>query len=166
MSGSIGAVQGCVPGPCEPGRQLEFDSSADTAPYHWPHVSTLELGALPTAVPCARLHARNILLEWNFPYSLVEDAEVLVSELMTNALQATQLLEETEPIGIRLLAYHERVVIEVWDSSPNDPVQRLESEDSEGGRGLTVIGAISNRCGFRRVSYRVKVVWCGLVVSR
>jgi hypothetical protein len=27
--------------------------------------SYLELGALPTAVPCARLHARHVLWEWD-----------------------------------------------------------------------------------------------------
>lgn len=30
---------------------------------YWPLRSYLELGILPSAVPCARLHARNILWE-------------------------------------------------------------------------------------------------------
>jgi hypothetical protein len=30
----------------------------------WPVRDFLELGALPGAVPCARLHARHILWEW------------------------------------------------------------------------------------------------------
>jgi hypothetical protein len=30
----------------------------------WPLRSSLELGALPTAVPCARLHARHLVWEW------------------------------------------------------------------------------------------------------
>ena len=30
----------------------------------WPLRSFLELGALPSAVPCARLHARQVLWEW------------------------------------------------------------------------------------------------------
>src|SRR4249920_695233 len=33
-------------------------------PHLWPLRSYLELGALPTAVPCARLHARHLLWEW------------------------------------------------------------------------------------------------------
>jgi hypothetical protein len=33
----------------------------------WPLQSHLELGALPTAVPCARLHARQMLWEWGLP---------------------------------------------------------------------------------------------------
>jgi hypothetical protein len=30
----------------------------------WPLRSGLELGALPSAVPCARLHARQVTWEW------------------------------------------------------------------------------------------------------
>jgi hypothetical protein len=32
--------------------------------YPWLLRSYLELGALPGAVPCARLHARQLVLEW------------------------------------------------------------------------------------------------------
>jgi hypothetical protein len=40
----------------------------------------LELGALPTAVPCARLHARHVLREWG-SNGLAPDSELLVSAL-------------------------------------------------------------------------------------
>jgi hypothetical protein len=32
----------------------------------WPLQSFLELGSLPGAVPCARLHVRHLLWEWDF----------------------------------------------------------------------------------------------------
>ena len=35
-------------------------------PEQTPH-TYLELGALPTAVPCARLHVKHVLLEWQMP---------------------------------------------------------------------------------------------------
>jgi hypothetical protein len=38
----------------------------EPTPYPRPLRSYLELGALPTAVPCARLHARHLLWEWGF----------------------------------------------------------------------------------------------------
>jgi hypothetical protein len=50
--------------------------------------SYLELGALPTAVPCARLHARHMLWEWGLN-GLIQDSELLVRELVTNAVKAT-----------------------------------------------------------------------------
>jgi hypothetical protein len=40
--------------------------------------SYLELGALLTAVPCARLHARHVLWEWGLN-GLAPDGELLVS---------------------------------------------------------------------------------------
>ena len=53
-----------------------------------PLCSYLELGALPTAVPCARLHARHLAWEWGLN-GLAPDSELLVSELVTNAVKAT-----------------------------------------------------------------------------
>jgi hypothetical protein len=50
--------------------------------------SYLELGALPTAVPRARLHARHVLWEWGLN-GVAPDSELLVSELVTNAVKAT-----------------------------------------------------------------------------
>ena len=51
-------------------------------------VSRLRLGPLPSAVPCARQHAKVILKEWNLA-NVADDAEMIVSELATNALKAT-----------------------------------------------------------------------------
>jgi hypothetical protein len=51
----------------------------------WPLESFLELGAFPGAVPCARLHTRQVLWEWGLA-ALGETSELLVSELVTNAV--------------------------------------------------------------------------------
>ena len=48
--------------------------------------ASLELGAFPGAVPCARLHARQMLWEWRLT-GLSDIAELLISELVTNAVQ-------------------------------------------------------------------------------
>jgi hypothetical protein len=56
-------------------------------PYLWPLSSSLELAALPTAVPCARLHARHLAWEWGLT-GLTDTIELLVSELTTNSVQA------------------------------------------------------------------------------
>lgn len=57
-------------------------------------VSALELAPLPTAIPCFRLHAVAVLREWGLPHDLVADAQMLVSELMTNAADASIILPE------------------------------------------------------------------------
>src|SRR5258705_9630884 len=56
-------------------------------PGQWPLQSRLELGTLPGAVPCARLHARLVLTEWG-QSALADSVELIASELMTNALHA------------------------------------------------------------------------------
>jgi hypothetical protein len=66
--------------------------------------SYLELGALPTAVPCARLHARHVLWEWGLN-RLAQDTELLVSrELVTNAERALSIAEihNEELVQLRL----------------------------------------------------------------
>ena len=135
-----------------------------STPAYWPLRSYLELGALTSAVPCARLHARQIVWEWGFRH-LAEDAEILVSELLTNAVKASSSPDGAGVVVLRLLANRERLLIEVWDHNPDDPQPRQADAESESGRGFSVIEALSSRWGFRRLSYSVKVVWCELRIG-
>ena len=108
--------------------------------------SALEFAPLPTAVPCARLHAVHVLHEWGLR-DLVGDAEMIVSELITNAIEASTLLSERPPVSLRLLLTGKSVVIEAWDHSPLDLEPREADVDNECGRGLTVVAALSDRWG-------------------
>ncbi len=167
MSGSTDAVDG---GPAT--EQMagsmgspEHGSGVGTVPRQWPLASGLELGALPTAVGCGRDHARQVLQEWGLS-DLASDAELLVSELLTNALRATWALDPPAPVSLRLLANDQQLIIEVWDRCVEGPELRPQhSGDDEHGRGLMVVNALSNRWGVRRVSENVKVVWCELHLS-
>ena len=125
--------------------------------------SALELAPLPGAVPCARLHAVSVLHEWGLRH-LADDAELIVSELITNAVDASVVLPERPPIALRLLADEQALVIEVWDSSPLDLEPRKADADDECGRGLTVVAALSTRWGRERTGYRRKVVWAELAL--
>jgi anti-sigma regulatory factor (Ser/Thr protein kinase) len=163
MSGGTGAVHG-RPLMHRSANAPESDSGVGTAIHGWPHVSFLELAALPTAVPCGRLHARQVLWEWQLGH-LAEDAETLVSELLTNAVKASSSPDGVGLVVLRLLANRERLLIEVWDHNPDDPQPRQADAESESGRGFSVIEALSSRWGFRRLSYSVKVVWCELLTG-
>ena len=79
----------------------------------WPLRSYLELGALPTAVPCARLHARQLAWEWGLD-GLAESTELLVSELVTNAVQAMEQQDDQPAVRLRLSSDNARLLIEVW----------------------------------------------------
>ena len=122
----------------------------------WPLRSRLELGAFPTAVPCARLHARHIALEWDLR-ALAGTTELLVSELATNAIRASAGL--LSPV-IRLCLDSDRhcLVIGVWDGNDQMRARQDAGPDSEGGRGLLLIESLSTDWGaYRKASG--KVVW-------
>src|SRR5262249_56303176 len=66
-------------------------------PDQTPH-TYLELGALPTAVPCARLHVKHVLREWQMA-QLADPVELVVAELVTNAMQASAGLTGSQFAG-------------------------------------------------------------------
>src|ERR1039457_7609061 len=101
----------------------------------WPLRDFIELGALPGAVPCARLHARQLLWEWGLT-RLSESTELLVSELVTNAMHASRAMERITPVRLWLLTDKTRIKILVWDASPQPPARMSISGDAESGRGL------------------------------
>jgi anti-sigma regulatory factor (Ser/Thr protein kinase) len=127
------------------------------------HVSMLEFAPLPTAIACARLHAVVILREWGLG-ELTEDAEIIVSELMTNAQRASAGLGGRPPIALRLFADAGRLVIEAWDQAPFTVAPEAPDEDAERGRGLLIVAALSNRWGSEHVTPGVKVVWAELEI--
>jgi anti-sigma regulatory factor (Ser/Thr protein kinase) len=131
----------------------------------WPMGSRLELGPLPSAVPCARLHTKVILREWDLAH-VTDEAELIVSELTTNALQASLSSTETHPIVLRLLASHECLVIQVWDALPTAPDPRPHASDAESGRGLEIVSLLSDRWGFYRPHGGGKTVWAAIGVCR
>jgi len=82
--------------------------------------SSLVFGALQTAAPCARLHARQVLWEWAAPVDIAA-AELLVSELVTNGVQAAGPTGGNPPVGLRPSAGNGLVLIEVWDGNARPP---------------------------------------------
>lgn len=133
----------------------------------WPQYTYLELRALPTAVSCARLHARHVLWEWGLD-DLAEVSALLVSELMTNAYKTTVEQRLAAPIRLRLSSTHDHVLIEVWDGDPVPPQPRSDSElpsaDAESGRGLFLVATLSHRWNWYTVPrWGGKVVWAEVI---
>lgn len=82
----------------------------------FPRRSSLLLGALPSAVPCARLHTRQVLWEWSLS-EVAEVAELLLSELVTNAVQAARANFNDMPVNVRLSANRDCLLIEVFSAT-------------------------------------------------
>jgi len=125
----------------------------------WPLTSFLELGPLTTAVPCARLHVRQMLWEWEIT-ALSEQVELVVSELVTNALKASQPLDWLSPIRLWLLSDRQRVLVLVWDGNPQPPIRMEVDEQTEGGRGLLLVETLSAKWDwYAQTEMGGKVVW-------
>jgi hypothetical protein len=93
---------------------------------------------------------------------------LLVSELVTNAVKAAQLMEQKPPVRLRLSTDNTRLLIEVWDGNmqpprPSQPENGLPSPEDEGGRGLFLVEMLSRQWSWRLTEEpRGKVVWCEL----
>jgi anti-sigma regulatory factor (Ser/Thr protein kinase) len=121
----------------------------------WPLQSHLELGALPTAVACARLHARLVLWEWG-----MEDhagtVELVVSELVTNAIRASEgLMPGVPAVRLWLSSDGDRVVVQVWDGNHRMPVRQDAQPEAESGRGLLLVDTLSVEWGSYEPENRV-----------
>ena len=129
----------------------------------WPLHSFLEFGALPGAVPCARLHAKQVLWEWGLS-AQADSTELVVSEFVTNAVHASRTMDQDAPVRLWLLASEAQIVILVWDASPHPPVRTETSDDSENGRGLLLVEAISEQWSwyFGQQGTGGKFVWARL----
>ncbi len=105
----------------------------------------------PRSVGRAREYARTQLTAWGLE-PLIDTTELLVSELVTNALRYGE-----GEIRLRLLL-DRMLVCEVWDAGLVQPRRRRARDTDEGGRGLQLVGLLSAAWGSRRTP-RGKTVW-------
>ncbi|MCX5207521.1 ATP-binding protein [Streptomyces sp. NBC_00237] len=96
------------------------------------------------------------LRHWGFP-SLAEDAESVISELVTNAL----LHGKGDRIAFRFLLTANVLALEVDDGSPNRAHVNEAGMDDENGRGLFIVNALSTLCG---VSPDGTKTWCTFTI--
>ncbi|MEU5917704.1 SpoIIE family protein phosphatase [Streptomyces sp. NPDC047141] len=119
-------------------------------------VGDWQLPREPRSVGRARELARAQLAAWDLD-ALVDTVELLVSELVTNALRYGE-----GEIRLRLLR-DRTLVCEVWDAGLVQPRRRRARDTDEGGRGLQLVGLLSSSWGSRRTP-RGKTVWFELAL--
>lgn len=91
--------------------------------------------------------------------ALSGDVELIVSELVANAVQASQRVPWQPLIGLDLRVSEKYLMIEVWDQSPQDPRPREAAPGAEHGRGLRIVEAFSSQWGWGRINPWLKQVW-------
>jgi len=120
-------------------------------------LSCLELAALPSTPHRARQHTQAALNAWQLPAETVRTAQLIVSELVTNSIQAISAdpASRGEPnpddaarIELTLRLLPGRIVIEVSDTHPGAPVPADADPEAEAGRGLMLVQALSKEWGY------------------
>jgi anti-sigma regulatory factor (Ser/Thr protein kinase) len=118
------------------------------------------LPAQPRSVPSARAHVTQVLHEWGLA-AMGEDAALIVSELVTNAITAS-----ASPLQLCVAADERWLLVVVSDASPRYPLRPGADPDAEGGRGLAAVEALSARWGWHPVTWNglSKAVWAELTI--
>jgi anti-sigma regulatory factor (Ser/Thr protein kinase) len=115
---------------------------------------TLPAGTM--AVPTARRFTSDTLLDWRLPDRAREITELVVSELVGNAVEHGGGRAE---LVISLLA--DTVRVDVLDHDRQPPVVRSPEPIGDRHRGLLIVAALSTRWGTHRVGTG-KSVWAEL----
>lgn len=146
----------------------------------------LELSVFPTSPYYARVHVQRVLEGWRRD-DLIETAQLVVSELVSNAIKAhaphasppadTESRAVLESRAVAEAAAHaspdhiwldlypvgDAVVLRVWDAAGRTPpVLRDPGPDDEGGRGLCLVDLLARSWGYYRPASGGKIVWCTL----
>ncbi|MGH3268416.1 MAG: ATP-binding protein [Trebonia sp.] len=131
---------------------------------------------VPEEARTARHFVRELLTCWNLGY-LSDDAEVIIAELVVNAVRhglrtAPQAVAAGPPgvagasaLRLCLLRRVGEVMLAVTDPSNEAPTPRAPGWTGESGRGLQIVGALSYIWGWSPMEGRGKAVWAVLRCS-
>lgn len=124
----------------------------------------LTLAAMPSAITLVRLLVQHDLAAWSFDGSFIRRVEAVAEELARHAVASTGITEDAplysavfddlRVIVVRLRAFDDRVIVEMWDQSdaPPDP-----------GLGEKPAIAAAERWAYDVPLPGRRVVWCAVV---
>ena len=131
---------------------------------------TFALVTLPTSPFWARRYTRFFLDSCRgISEGTAETAELLVSELVTNAVRFADDPVRTLPyseradaslISLSIRHFREGLLIEVYDTDSNPPIRSRADEEAENGRGLMLVDALSKEWSYFFPPGGGKVVYC------
>jgi hypothetical protein len=126
-----------------------------------------ELPAVPESVRLARRRAREALYSWRLPPHGIDNSELLVSEIVTNAIRyggsqrsRSSGSHEVDRITVVLRYMPDELTIEVSDSNQVPPVLSVPDISAPGWRGLNIINDLSRKWGYYNLPPSGKTVYC------
>lgn len=137
--------------------------------------ATFALVALATSPFWARRYTRSFLDSCRgIGVGITETAELLVSELVTNAVRFSGYparplgysgCADTSLISLSLRHFREILLIEVYDPDSSPPIRSHPGDDAENGRGLMLVDALSKEWSFFFPPGGGKVVYCVVEIA-
>jgi anti-sigma regulatory factor (Ser/Thr protein kinase) len=130
------------------------------------HHATLELVPGLRAPHAARSFASENLTAWDVQAQDVEVVQLVVSELVTNALRHAP---ESQAITLQLLAGEGSVQVRVSDCGRGAPERRSPPDPGTGiesGRGVWIVDAFTDHWGTEPDGHGGKTVWCEIRTER
>lgn len=164
-----GAAEGAGPAvgsawqPCRPGQTPPLGAGG------------IALVTVPTSPFWARRYTRSFLDSCQgISEDTVETAELIVSELVTNAVRfagdSARPLQYSERVSASLILlslrhFREGLLIEAYDTDSNPPIWTLADDCAENGRGLVLVDALSKEWSYFFPPGGGKVVYCFLEIT-
>ncbi|MFI0975589.1 ATP-binding protein [Streptomyces sp. NPDC021093] len=134
-----------------------------------PNETIFRLTRSPESVPRARATLRAVLNDWLVDEQGLQSAELVVSELVTNAVRApvTAARGRLVEVRARYASGDGLLTLEVSDEGDGMPEARVPEDDETRGRGLLLVQALAERWGVRKRSGGSgKTVWAELKAGR
>lgn len=120
---------------------------------------SIELAFAPEPVfvgRCRRIATATLRL-WEVPESVAENAVLIVSELVTNAVE-----HGGRETALRVRLSETELRIEVTDGNPRPAVLHTPADDEESGRGLYLVALLTDRWG---TSDGGTTTWCTILLE-
>src|SRR5579859_3246270 len=123
-------------------------------------IARFGLTASPSAPYQGRWNVRRALESWGISRERIETAELITSELVTNAVKASA---GTGTILLTLCFARQVLRIEVTDASPNPPILSHVPPEAESGRGMLIVETLSSELSYSFLPLGLgKTVYCVL----
>ncbi len=107
----------------------------------------------PRAAGEARQAVRAVLAGWRLQ-GLLDEVTLVVSELVTNAVR-----HGLPPVRLVLTRVARELRVDVHDDGAGRPSRRIVPEESESGRGLAIVEAVTRSTGVEQSENDGKVVY-------
>ncbi|WP_338686492.1 ATP-binding protein [Streptomyces acidiscabies] len=128
-----------------------------------PNEVTFRMSRASRTVPRSRAALHAVLTNWRVSQDVLETAELVLSELVTNALRVRVPWDRQVGVRIARLSADGMLRLEVSDAGSGRPEVQVPGDEETCGRGLLLVEALAHRWGVAEREGGIgKTVWAEL----